>query len=136
MKRLISMSCYIFTVVLLLFTVLAKFDLAPSTDDNTALHVFIVAVSISAIMVICEMFKLNIMSIWADSLMRVLISFFVVFFEGVLFDWFPFSWEGILMMMPVFIPAFIVISLISYFTIRDYTEAINKAIKKRKEKKN
>ncbi len=67
-----------------------------------------------------------------DALIRVLISYIVVFLEGCLFGMFPFGWNAIAYISPVLIPAFVIAYAIGYFTVVDCANVINKNIKRKK----
>ncbi len=134
MKKIMIITCASFTAVMLLFTLLSVWDMAPEVSGGVTVQVFVIALSISVLMYIAEKIedRFEITSLWADTLIRLVICYATVFVEGGLFRMFPYSWDIFLKVTLVLIPVFIITYAIGYFTCLEWAQAINKSIRQRK----
>jgi hypothetical protein len=134
MKKLLIITCTSFTAVILSFTLLAKFDFAPTMTNSTPIQVFILTLSIAALMYLGEIIedRFEINSLWADALIRLFICYATIFLEGHIFRWFETTPSAILIITPILVPAFIITYWVSYSISVEYTETINQIIKRKK----
>lgn len=134
MKKIILITCSSFTAIMLLFTLLSTWDMAPEVSGAVTVQVFVIALSISLLMRIAEKIedRFEKTSLWTDVLIRLAICYATTFVEGGLFRMFPFSWDVFLKITLILIPVFIVTYAIGYFTYLEWAEAINKSIRQRK----
>lgn len=130
MKNFLTITCGSFTVVMLLFILLSPHDLAPYVTNPIALQIFIMSVSIAFIMVIAERLKID--SMIGNAVIKVIICYAVVFFEGAFFGMIRFTLEGLLQITPSLVPAFIITYLIQYLMCVKWASHINNSIKHKK----
>ncbi|WP_425804416.1 hypothetical protein ACHOLT_20195 [Desulfitobacterium sp. Sab5] len=132
-KKIIIITCSSFTAIVLIFALLSNFTMVPDLSKSIVLQLFTMAVSIAVLMFFSDKIeeKLDVSSIAVDALIRVLICYIVVFWEGCLFGMIPFGWKAIAYISPALIPTFVITYAIAYFTIVDYAKVINKNIKQR-----
>lgn len=131
MRKILTITCGSFTVVMMLFVLFSPFRLAPEVTNATALQGFVMSVSIAVIMVLAE--KIDLESIALDVLTKALICYLVVFLEGAFFGMVPFSWKGLWEITPVLIPAFIITYVIEYLVCVEWASFINHKIKRKKQ---
>jgi len=134
MKKLLIITCTSFTAVMLFFTILTTFEFAPTMARSTPVQVFILTLSIAALMFLAEIAedKYDISSLLADAIIRLLICYFVIFIEGYMFRWFDASFSAFFIITPILIPTFIITYWVSYSISVEYTETINQIIKRGK----
>lgn len=130
MKKFVTITCGSFTVVMLLFMLLSPYNLAPYITNTIAFQLLIMSVSLALIMVLAELIKND--SIIIDVLIKIIICYAVVFFEGAYFGMVDFSWIGLLQITPSLVPAFIITYFIQYLTYVEWASSINKSIKRKK----
>lgn len=132
-KKILIITCSSFTAIILFFILFSKLGVIILFSEDIALQLFIMSLSISILMSLTDKIEahLDVSSIFVDVSIRVFICYFVVFIQGCLFGMFPFSWISFIYITPVLIPGFLVTYAISYFTNVEYSNAINKSIKRK-----
>src|SRR5659263_137653 len=93
-KKILIIMCSSFTAIVLFFILFSKLGVIIPFSEDVTLQLFIMCLSIAILMFISDIIKarLDVSSIFADALIRVLICYSVVFVQGCLFGMFPFSW--------------------------------------------
>ncbi|WP_294467788.1 hypothetical protein [uncultured Anaerofustis sp.] len=137
MKKLITICSTSFTVVILLTTLLVDTDLSPDINRFIILQLFLMSLTISVLLTLLDkledkMSKYYDINLIRGILSRVIICYLVVFFEGVYFKMFDFSFYSLLSISPIVIIAFIVTYIVSYMICYKETEEINEVIKRKK----
>lgn len=137
MKKLITICSTSFTVVMLLTTLLVGTDMSPNIDRLIILQLFLMSLTISVLLVLLDKFENKMSEYYESSLIRgilsrIIICYLVVFFEGVYFKMFDFSFYSLLSISPIVIIAFIVTYIVSYMICYKETEEINEVIKRKK----
>lgn len=134
LKRVLVLTCSSFTAILLLFALFGESELAPAVTGQVVFQVFPMSLSIALLMAALEKLeeRLDITSLLADTLLRVLICYSVVFLEGCLFGMFPFAWHTLWIISPVLLLVFVITYLIAYLVCREYADNINRAIRRMK----
>jgi len=132
-KKVLIITCSSFTAIVLFFILFSKLGVIIPFSEDIALQLFIMCLIIAILLIIVELIeaRLDVSSIFADALARVLTCYFVVFIVGSLFGMFPFSWISFAYITPVLIPGFIVTYAISYTTCIEHSHAINASIKRK-----
>lgn len=130
MKKILTITCGSFTSVIILFALLSPYGFAPAVTNDITFQVFLMSVSIALIMTLAE--RIDYDSLVIDVLVKVLICYLVVFFEGALFGMIPFSWHGFWEITPVLIPAFLITYLFHYITCMECASYINHIIHHKK----
>ena len=130
MKKILTITCGSFTSEIILFALLSRCNLAPAVTNGITFQVFFMSVSIALIMTLAE--HLNYESIVIDVMIKVLICYLVVFFEGALFGMISFSWHGFWEITPVLVPAFLITYLFHYLTCVECASYINHIIHHKK----
>jgi len=133
-KKALIITCSSFTAIVLMFALLSTFSMVPELSRNIVLQLFTMAASIAVLMSISDKIEdqFDMSSLALDGLIRVVICYVVVFWEGCLFGMIPFSWKALAYISPALIPTFIITYSIAYFTIVDYANSINKSINHKK----
>lgn len=133
-KKIIIITCSSFTAIVLIFALLSNFTMVPDLSKSIVLQLFTMAASIAVLMSISDKIEdqFDVSSLAADALIRVLICYIVVFWEGCWFGMIPFSWKAIAYISPVLIPTFVITYAVGYVTIVDYANEINKSIAHKK----
>ena len=134
MKKTLIICSVSFTGVMLLFSLLSMKDLSPGVNNIITLQVFVLTFSIALSMSFTEMVqeKMNITSIWVDAVVRALLSYTLIFVEGILFGWFPLSIRALFLFIPIWLPVFLITYLIVYLTYVGYAQDINQSIRRKK----
>lgn len=138
MKKLITICSTSFTVVMLLTTLLVGTDMSPNIDRLIILQLFLMSLTISVLLVLLDKFEDKMSEYYESSLIRdilsrIIICYFVVFFEGIYFKMFDFSFYSLLSISPIVLIAFIVTYIVSYMICYKETEEINEVIKRKKD---
>ncbi|MGV8905106.1 MAG: hypothetical protein ACOH15_00730 [Acetobacterium sp.] len=116
------------------FILFSKLGVIIPFSEDVALQLFIMCLSIAILLSLVDIIeaRLDVSSIFVDALARVLTCYMVVFVLGCFFGMFPFSLISFVYITPVLIPGFIVTYAISYITSVEYSNAINKSIKRKR----
>lgn len=131
MKKTLIICCTSFTVLMLAFAISDKFNFEFAVDNMLTIQAFLLTLSISLSMFLAEKLqdKFNITSPWADMVIRAILSYLIILFEGNLFGWFSLSAKSILVILPIWFPVFLLTSLAVFLTCMQYADEINKKIK-------
>lgn len=133
-KYITTITCSSFTCIVLLFAVFSRFDLTPPLSNEACFVLFGMSLSISLLMFLFEKLQERFdftPSAWLDILIRILICYAVVFFEGVFWGMVPFAWDSLLAISPVLIPTFLITYLVFYLSCVRYADDINREIKRK-----
>ncbi|EDS72706.1 hypothetical protein [Anaerofustis stercorihominis] len=138
MKKLITICSTSFTVVMLLTTLLVGTDMSPNINRLIILQLFLMSLTISILLVLLDKLEDKIGEYYESNLIRgilsrIIICYFVVFFEGIYFKMFDFSLHSLLSISPIVLIAFIVTYIVSYMICYKETEEINEVIKRKKD---
>lgn len=133
-KKTLVVTCSSFTAIVMFYILFARISLITAFTDDTAIQLFFMCLSIAVLMSISDKIEahFDVSSIWLDALIRVFICYFVVFVQGCLFGMFPFSPIAFVYITPVLIPGFIVAYGIAYLTSVEYSNAINRSIRRKR----
>lgn len=138
MKKLITICSTSFTVVMLLTTLLVGTDMSPNINRLIILQLFLMSLTISVLLVLLDKLEDKIGEYCESNLIRgilsrIIICYLVVFFEGIYFKMFDFSFHSLLSISPIVLIAFIVTYIVSYMICYKDTEEINEVIKRKKD---
>lgn len=136
MKGIVVICTGSFTGIMLLFSLLCQYDMAPQVTEETTIQVFLMALSVAVVMFLAEKIeeKFENISLWTDVLIRIFICYAVVFLEGILFGMFDLSWSSFREITPILIPVFLITYGIGYLSCQNYAESINKSIRQKSKK--
>ena len=136
LKKFLIITCASFTAVMLFFALFATVNTAIVRDIDRVLtiQVLLMNASIALLMVIVETItnRFEKVPLGVDAIIRVLICYLVIFFEGYWFGWFELSLNSLVLITPVLVVAFLITYLVMYMTCADYADVINKNIKKKR----
>lgn len=135
MKKLtfmIVIICTSYTCVSLAFALFSEFDLAPALTNEIGWQIFCICCTIAFLMLLEDKLTdlLNLSSLLADGLIRLLVCYVVVFIEGSFFKMFSFSPDSLLRITPILIPVYLLTYAAGYFSCLQYANTINRSIKK------
>lgn len=138
-KKICTTTFTSFTVCVLflcLFLRLGLTDYGTGTllPTSILMQFFVFCASIAILMPLMEKLEnlLDFSSLFLDTAMRLFLCYLVVFLEGSAFGVFAFTLRSFLDITPVMLPVFAVTWIVHYISTKEYTEAVNKAIEKKR----
>lgn len=129
-------TCFSFTTIVLFFVLLTNYNIVPTITNHILIQLFVMSFTIAIGMYLVSKLEeaKDISSLIFDVIMRVIICYAVVLIEGSIFGMITFGWNAILEISPVLLPTIIVTYILSFFTLMEFVDSINKTIKSKKER--
>ncbi len=129
LKPIVIITCVSFTVELLLYVAIALLVFKAELTGLAVYALFAMSLGIALLLSVVDWLGEHVeLSLFVDNLLRIAVCYVVVLGIGFAVGMFAFSWMALVYVSPILLPVYVVTYLVSYFTIKEYTNSINAAL--------